>query len=83
MPRRAAPQLPEPQAIRLAPDEPLPVLEPSVAGWVERSIDDAGLRLTDSERELVHAAAPSVRAMMARLAFEPDRSAEPAAIFRA
>jgi aspartyl-tRNA(Asn)/glutamyl-tRNA(Gln) amidotransferase subunit A len=76
-------QLPEPQPIRLAPDEPAPILEPSVAGWVERSIDDAGLQLTDGERALVHAAAPNVRAMMARLAFELDRSAEPAAIFRA
>jgi aspartyl-tRNA(Asn)/glutamyl-tRNA(Gln) amidotransferase subunit A len=76
-------RLAEPAPIRLAPDEPAPSLEPSVAAWVERCIDDAGLSLTDDQRSLVLAAAPNVRAMMKRLSFEGDRSAEPAAIFRA
>ncbi len=76
-------QLAEPQPIQLAPDEPWPLLEPSVASWVERSINDARLKLSESERALVHGAAPNVRAMMSRLSFELDRFAEPAAIFRA
>ena len=68
--------------VRVAEPAPAEPIDPSMLGWIDACLLNAQLSLTDSQRELVHQAAPRVKRMIARLGALDDRTIEPAAVFR-
>ena len=70
-----------PDPIRLALPAPLEALDAASIVWVDRCLAQAGLKLSESHRHLVLAAAPRVLRMVDRLLTIDDPACEPAAVF--
>ena len=68
--------------IVLAPEPADPPPDPATRAWVDACVVHAGLRLTDAQRALVDAIAPSVLAMLSRIERDADWTSEAAAVFR-
>ncbi|MFN0160903.1 MAG: amidase [Burkholderiales bacterium] len=67
--------------IRLAPQAPAPHSSDGERDFIDRCAARAGLRLDDSQRALLHAAAPHALAMAARIRRDRGWECEPASIF--
>jgi len=68
---------------RLAPDAPVPPLEPGMAAFVDGCARSVGLALSDADRALLHEAAPHALAMVARLEAALPWEAEACGVFSA
>lgn len=82
---RRHPPLPAPGSVApivLAPEPASDAPDPRTRAWIDTCVAQAGLRLTDAQRALVDAVAPSVVAMLARIERDADWTSEAAAVFR-